>query len=38
MPHIKPATREAKAAYRNGLLPELRGPIDQLAGGRGEPP
>ena len=31
MPHIKPASREAKAAYRQGLPPELRGTFDQLA-------
>jgi hypothetical protein len=30
MPHIKPASREAKAAYRTGLPPELRGTFDQL--------
>jgi len=32
MPHIKPASREAKAAYRQGLPPELRSTFDQLAG------
>src|SRR5262249_5850936 len=32
MPHIKPASREAKAAYRQGLPPELRRTFDQLAG------
>jgi hypothetical protein len=32
MPHIKPASREAKAAYRQGLPPELRGTFDDLAG------
>jgi hypothetical protein len=32
MPHIKPASREARAAYRQGLPPELRGTFDQLAG------
>ena len=31
MPHIKPASREAKAAYRKGVPPELRGTFDQLA-------
>jgi hypothetical protein len=31
MPHIKPASREAKAAYRQGLPAELRGTFDQLA-------
>jgi hypothetical protein len=31
MPHIKPASREAKAAYRQGLPPELRGTFDRLA-------
>ena len=32
MPHIKPASREARAAYRQGLPPELRGTFDRLAG------
>ena len=31
MPHIKPASREARAAYRQGLPPELRGTFDELA-------
>src|SRR5262249_53316276 len=31
MPHIKPASREAKAAHRQGLPPELRSTFDELA-------
>ena len=31
MPHIKPASREAKAAYRHGLPAEQRGTFDELA-------
>jgi hypothetical protein len=31
MPHIKPASPQAKAAYRKRLPPELRGTFDQLA-------